>query len=174
MKYCLGDVCVEIYFDSWIVFSVVVIGKVCLDVGVSVWFGVVLCGDNELIYIGEYSNVQDGLVMYIDMGYLLIFGKGVIVGYNVMLYGCSVGDYSLVGINVVIFNGVKIGKYCIIGVNVLIFEGKEIFDGLLVMGLLGKVVCELSELQKKMFEVSVVYYVYNVCCYVCDFVEDLV
>ncbi|MBN0252751.1 gamma carbonic anhydrase family protein, partial [Pseudomonas aeruginosa] len=95
--------------------------------------------------IGEHSNVQDGSVMHTDMGYPLTLGKGVTVGHNAMLHGCSVGDYSLVGINAVILNGAKIGKYCIIGANALIPEGKEIPDGSLVIGSPGKVVRELSE-----------------------------
>lgn len=154
MKYRLGDARVETHPDSWIAPSAAVIGKVRLDAGASVWFGAVLRGDNELIHIGEHSNVQDGSVMHTDMGYPLTLGKGVTVGHNAMLHGCSVGDYSLVGINAVILNGAKIGKYCIIGANALIPEGKEIPDGSLVMGSPGKVVRELSEPQKKMLEAS--------------------
>ncbi|VTM07823.1 acetyltransferase [Pseudomonas aeruginosa] len=67
------------------------IGKVRLDAGASVWFGAVLRGDNELIHIGEHSNVQDGAVMHTDMGYPLSLGKGVTVGHNAMLHGCTVG-----------------------------------------------------------------------------------
>ena len=154
MKYRLGDARVETHPDSWIAPSAAVIGKVRLDAGASVWFGAVLRGDNELIHIGEHSNVQDGSVMHTDMGYPLTLGKGVTVGHNAMLHGCSVGDYSLVGINAVILNGAKIGKYCIIGANALIPEGKEIPDGSLVMGSPGKVVRELSEPQKKMLAVT--------------------
>lgn len=39
--------------------NAVVIGKVRLKPGASVWFGAVLRGDNEWIEIGEGSNVQD-------------------------------------------------------------------------------------------------------------------
>lgn len=62
------------------------------------------------------------------------------VGYKVMLYGCIVGDYFFIGINVVVLNGVKIGKYCVIGVNVLIIEKMDIFDYSLVVGVLVKVI----------------------------------
>ncbi|RQB42239.1 gamma carbonic anhydrase family protein [Pseudomonas aeruginosa] len=172
MKYRLGDARVEAHPDSWIAPSAAVIGKVRLGAGASVWFGAVLRGDNELIHIGEHSNVQDGSVMHTDMGYPLTLGKGVTVGHNAMLHGCSVGDYSLVGINAVILNGAKIGKYCIIGANALIPEGKEIPDGSLVMGSPGKVVRELSEPQKKMLEASAAHYVHNARRYACDLVED--
>ena len=120
-----------------------------------------LRGDNELILIGEHSNVQDGAVMHTDMGYPLTLGKGVTVGHNAMLHGCTVGDYSLVGIGAVVLNGAKIGKHCIIGANTLIGEGKEIPDGSLVVGSPGKVVRELNEQQKKMLEASAAHYVHN-------------
>ncbi len=161
MKYSLGNDRVEMADDAWIADSAAVVGKVRLEAGANVWFGAVLRGDNELILIGEHSNVQDGAVMHTDIGYPLTLGKGVTVGHNAMLHGCTVGDYSLVGINAVVLNGAKIGKHCIIGANTLVVEGKDIPDGSLVVGSPGKVVRELSEEQKKMLEASAAHYVHN-------------
>lgn len=161
MKYSLGDVRVEMAADAWIADNAVVVGKVRLEAGASVWFGAVIRGDNELILIGEHSNVQDGAVMHTDPGSPLTLGKGVTVGHNAMLHGCTVGDYSLIGINAVVLNGAKIGKHCIIGANALIPEGKEIPDGSLVMGSPGKVVRELNDQQKKMIEAGAAHYVHN-------------
>jgi carbonic anhydrase/acetyltransferase-like protein (isoleucine patch superfamily) len=168
MKYRLGSSQVETHAESWVAPNAVLVGKVKLEPGASVWFGAVLRGDNELIHIGENSNVQDGTVMHTDMGFPLNIGTGVTIGHNAMLHGCTVGDYSLIGINAVILNGAKIGKYCIIGANSLIGEGKEIPDGSLVMGSPGKVVRELSEQQKKMLEASAAHYVHNAQRYARD------
>ena len=161
MIYRLGEACVELHPQSWVAPNAVLVGKVRLQAGASVWFNAVLRGDNELIDIGEYSNVQDGAVMHTDMGFPLTLGKGVTVGHNAMLHGCSVGDYSLIGINAVILNGARIGRNCIIGANALIAEGKVIPDGSLVMGSPGKVVRELSDQQKKLLEASAAHYVHN-------------
>ncbi|GFM65871.1 gamma carbonic anhydrase family protein [Pseudomonas cichorii] len=168
MKYRLGDSRVQTDPQSWVAPNAVLIGKVRLEAGSSVWFNAVLRGDNELIHIGENSNVQDGTVMHTDMGSPLNIGKGVTIGHNVMLHGCSVDDYSLIGINSVILNGAKIGKYCIIGANSLIGEGKVIPDGSLVMGSPGKVVRELTDVQKKMLEASAAHYVHNAQRYARD------
>jgi len=168
MKYRLGDSRVETHPQSWVAPTATLIGKVRLEAGASVWFGAVLRGDNELIHIGENSNVQDGTVMHTDMGSPLNIGKGVTIGHNVMLHGCSVDDYSLIGINSVILNGAKIGKYCIIGANSLIGEGKVIPDGSLVMGSPGRVVRELTDIQKKMLEASAAHYVHNAQRYARD------
>ena len=172
MKYCLGGSRVDAHPESWVAPSADLIGKVRLDAGASVWFGAVLRGDNELIHIGENSNVQDGTVMHTDMGFPLTLGKGVTVGHNVMMHGCTVDDYSLIGINAVILNGAKIGKNCIIGANSLIPEGKVIPDGSLVMGSPGKVVRELTEQQKKMLEASAAHYVHNAQRYARELVVD--
>ncbi|MDX1721930.1 MAG: gamma carbonic anhydrase family protein [Pseudomonas sp.] len=168
MKYRLGQSCVDAHPDSWVAPNATLVGKVKLEQGASVWFGAVLRGDNELIHIGEQSNVQDGTVMHTDMGSPLTIGKGVTIGHNAMLHGCTVGDYSLIGINAVVLNGAKIGKYCIIGANTLIGEGKEIPDGSLVVGSPGKVVRELSEAQKSMLEASAAHYVHNAQRYARD------
>ena len=161
MKYSLGDSLVETHPESWTAPTATLIGKVRLEEGASVWFNAVLRGDNELILIGKNSNVQDGSVMHTDMGYPLTLGTGVTIGHNAMLHGCTVGDYSLIGINAVILNGAKIGKHCIIGANSLIGEGKEIPDGSLVMGSPGKVVRDLTDEQKKLLEASAAHYVKN-------------
>jgi carbonic anhydrase/acetyltransferase-like protein (isoleucine patch superfamily) len=172
MKYRLGDSRVDAHPQSWVAPNAVLVGKVKLEAGASVWFNTVLRGDNELIHIGENSNVQDGTVMHTDMGYPLNIGKGVTIGHNVMLHGCSVGDYSLIGINAVVLNGAKIGKNCLIGANTLIPEGKVIPDGSLVMGSPGKVVRELTEQQIKMLEASAAHYVHNAKRYARDLQEQ--
>ncbi|WP_439861195.1 gamma carbonic anhydrase family protein [Pseudomonas sp. MBLB4136] len=172
MMYRLGQVQVEAHPDSWVAPNATLVGKIRLEAQASVWFSAVLRGDNELIHIGEQSNVQDGTVMHTDMGFPLSIGKGVTIGHKAMLHGCSVGDYSLIGINAVVLNGAKIGKYCIIGANTLIGEGKEIPDGSLVVGSPGKVIRTLSEEQKKMLEASAAHYVHNAQRYARELAEQ--
>lgn len=138
-----------------------VIGSVVLGDNSSIWFGVVIRGDNDLITIGEHSNVQDNAVLHTDSGIPLTLGKGVTVGHNAMLHGCTVGDYSLIGINAVVLNGAKIGKHCIIGANALVPENMEIPDGSLVVGSPAVIKRQLNERQCKMLEGSAAHYVHN-------------
>ena len=145
----------------WIADSAQVIGNVALKDNASVWFGAILRGDNELITIGENSNVQDGTVMHTDMGFPLTLGKNVTIGHMAMLHGCTVGDNSLIGIGATVLNGAKIGNNCLIGAHALIPEGKEIPDNSLVMGAPGKVVKEVSDIQVQILEASAHHYVEN-------------
>jgi carbonic anhydrase/acetyltransferase-like protein (isoleucine patch superfamily) len=128
----------------WIAGSADVIGRVRLARHASVWFNAVLRGDNELISLGEGSNIQDGCVLHTDMGSPLTIGRNCTIGHKAMLHGCTVGDNSLVGIGAVILNGAVIGQNCLIGAHALIPERKVIPDNSLVMGAPGKVVRALD------------------------------
>lgn len=162
MFYELGERTPELVGEGqFIAHNATIVGSVRVMEKASIWFNVVIRGDNELITIGPETNVQDGSVLHTDPGIALTLGRGVTVGHKVMLHGCSIGDYSLIGINAVVLNGAKIGKHCLIGANTLIPEGMEVPDGSLVVGSPGKIKRELSEPQRKMLEMSAVHYVQN-------------
>ena len=159
--YQLGDLEVRAEGDYWVADNAVVLGNVLLKQDASVWFNAVLRGDNDLITVGEGSNIQDGSVLHTDPGYPLNIGAHVTIGHKVMLHGCDVGEGSLIGINAVVLNGAKIGKNCIIGANALITEGKEIPDNSMVMGSPGKVVKTLTDEQAAGIRMGAAHYVVN-------------
>ncbi len=125
--------------------NAVVVGNVIMHANSSIWFGAVARGDNDPITIGEGSNVQDLSILHTDVGVPLTIGKYCVIGHQVMLHGCNIGDGSLIGIQAVILNRALIGKECLIGAGALITEGKVIPDRSLVMGSPGKVVRQLTE-----------------------------
>jgi carbonic anhydrase/acetyltransferase-like protein (isoleucine patch superfamily) len=159
MKYSFENRKVVCKGDYWIAPDAVVIGSVILEPNASVWFGCIVRGDNDVITIGENSQLQDGCVVHTDKGFPLTLGKNVSVGHMAMLHGCTIGDGSLIGIKAVLLNGSKIGRNCLIGANSLIAEGKEIPDGSLVMGSPGKVVRQLSEAEIKRINSASEHYV---------------
>lgn len=161
MLYQLGDHKVKVGSDVFIAPGSHVIGSVELGNQSSIWFNVVIRGDCDVITVGEQSNIQDGSVLHTDNGVPMRIGKGVTVGHKVMLHGCEIGDYSLIGINAVVLNGAKIGKHCLIGANSLVTENMQIPDGSVVMGSPAKVVKTLSDEQKQGLEHSAAHYVEN-------------
>jgi len=122
-----------------------VIGNVLLKAESSVWFNCVLRGDNELIEVGEGSNVQDGCVLHTDPGFPLTIGSGVTVGHKVMLHGCTIGNNSLIGIGSTVLNGATIGNNCLVGANALVTQGKSFPDCSLILGAPAKVVRDLTD-----------------------------
>jgi carbonic anhydrase/acetyltransferase-like protein (isoleucine patch superfamily) len=143
MKYTLGGHKVVTHGNYWIAPGAHVIGNVILGRDVSIWFNSVVRGDNDVISIGDNSQVQDGCVLHCDPGFPITLGKGVSIGHMSMIHGCTIGDGTLIGINSTVLNGAVIGKNCVIGANSLITEKKVIPDGVMVMGSPGKVVREL-------------------------------
>jgi carbonic anhydrase/acetyltransferase-like protein (isoleucine patch superfamily) len=145
--YALGGVSPELPEQGtyWIAASADIIGRVRLEKNASVWFGAVLRGDNELILLGEGSNVQDACVLHTDMGAPLTIGRNCTIGHRAMLHGCTIGENSLVGIGATILNHAVVGRNCLIGAHALITEGKVIPDNSLVMGAPGRVVRQLDD-----------------------------
>jgi carbonic anhydrase/acetyltransferase-like protein (isoleucine patch superfamily) len=147
--------------EYWIAPNAVVLGNVVLKKNASVWFGAVLRGDNDVITVGENSNVQDNSVLHTDMGSPLTIGANVTVGHMVMLHGCTIGDGSLVGIGSVILNGAKIGKNCLVGAGALITENKDFPDGSMILGAPAKVVRALAPEQAARMGMGSMGYVQN-------------
>ncbi len=142
--FSLDGILPEIHAESWVAPSADLIGKVRIAKDASVWFGAILRGDNELIDVGEGSNIQDGCVLHTDMGAPLSIGPNCTIGHKAILHGCKIGAQSLIGMGAVILNHAQIGSCCLIGAHALVPEGKIIPDGSLVIGAPGKVARILS------------------------------
>jgi carbonic anhydrase/acetyltransferase-like protein (isoleucine patch superfamily) len=147
--FSLGERKVTFRGDEWFVaHNATVVGSVVVENQANIWFNAVIRGDNDLITIGEGSNIQDGSILHTDPGIPLTLGRNVSVGHKVMLHGCTVHDGSLIGINSVVMNRAVIGAGTLVGANTLIPEGKVIPEGVLVLGSPGKVVRPLNQGEK--------------------------
>lgn len=143
--FALGALVPRIDPDTWIAPDAVVIGRVVMAAGSSVWFGATIRADHEEISIDAGTNVQEDCVMHVDAGYPLSIGRNCTIGHKAMLHGCTIGDNTLVGMGATILNGARIGRNCLIGAGALITENKEIPDNSLVMGAPGKVVRQIDD-----------------------------
>ena len=91
----------------------------------------------------------------------LLIGDNVTIGHKVILHSCSVGNNSLIGMGSTVLNRAKIGNNCLVGANTLITEGKEFPDNSLIVGSPGVVKRELTDMEKKIIELSAFHYVQN-------------
>ncbi|MBE7413471.1 MAG: gamma carbonic anhydrase family protein [Leptospiraceae bacterium] len=80
----------------------------------SIWPGAVLRADTNFIKLGKAVNIQDNSTIHVDS-----------------TYSTSIGDYSLIGHNVVIHSS-TIGKACLIGIGSIILENCVIGDGAMI------------------------------------------
>ena len=136
-----------------------VIGNVRLKSNASVWFGSVLRGDNELIEIGEGSNVQDNCTFHTDPGFPLTIGRNCTIGHHVTLHGCTIGNRVLVGINTVVLDDVVIEDDVIIGAGSLVPPKKHLASGYLYVGSPVQQIRPLTEQERAFLPYSAEHYV---------------
>ena len=152
----------QVYLDP----ACSVIGDVVIGDRCSVWPGVVIRGDVHHIRIGEQTNIQDNSVLhnshdseYMPGGSPLIIGKGVTVGHKVILHGCTVGDYCLIGMGAIVMDKAVIEDEVILGAGSLVPGGKRLQSGYLYTGSPAQASRPLSEDEKRYLRYSAGHYV---------------
>lgn len=122
--------------------NAVVIGRVKVATGVSIWYGAVIRGDVERIEIGECTNIQDGAVLHGDPGRPTILEDFVTVGHRAVIHSAYIERGSLIGIGAIILDGVRVGTGSIIGAGAVV--NKDVPPFSLVVGVPGKRIRENS------------------------------
>jgi carbonic anhydrase/acetyltransferase-like protein (isoleucine patch superfamily) len=119
----------------WLADDAVVVGDVALGPSVSLWYGVVVRGDVNVVRIGARTNVQDLTVVHVTSGtHPTTVGEDVTIGHRVVLHGCTVGDRALVGIGAIVLDGAIIGEEALVGAGSLVPPGMTVPARTLVMG----------------------------------------
>jgi carbonic anhydrase/acetyltransferase-like protein (isoleucine patch superfamily) len=145
--------------DYFVAPTAAVIGRVFLGFDASVWFGTVLRGDSNEIRIGDRSNVQDNSVVHVDADAPATIGDDVTIGHAAVVHGCTIGDFTLIGINATILSHAVIGNYCLVGAGALVTERKEFPDRSLIIGAPARRLRELTDAEVRMLEHSAAHYV---------------
>jgi carbonic anhydrase/acetyltransferase-like protein (isoleucine patch superfamily) len=136
--------------NYWVADTAVVIGRVRFKSETSVWWGAVLRGDNEWIELGERSQIQDNATLHTDPGFPMTIGSNCVIGHNVVLHGCTVGDNSLIGMGAIVLNGAKIGNNCLVGAGAVVTEGKQFPDNSMIIGAPARIIRDVDEKLRKM------------------------
>uniref|UniRef100_A0A7V4E3T2 Gamma carbonic anhydrase family protein n=1 Tax=candidate division WOR-3 bacterium TaxID=2052148 RepID=A0A7V4E3T2_UNCW3 len=123
----------------------IIIGDVEIGKGSSVWFGTIIRGDTEKIKIGEYTNLQDYVVVHTDKSFLLEIGNYVTVGHRAIIHGCKINDYVMIGMGAIILNGAVINKNVIVAAGSVVKENFVVPENTLVAGIPAEIKRELSE-----------------------------
>lgn len=149
----------EIHETCFIAESADIIGKVKLDEGCSVWYGVVMRGDSDQITVGKNTNIQDNSVVHLDHDVPTTIGNHVTIGHGAIIHGCTIHDNVLVGMGAIILNGAIIEENVMIGAGALVAPGKRIPSGSLVVGSPGKIVRSLTDTEIENIRKSAQHYV---------------
>ena len=133
--YSLNDFIPQLPKDNqyWVADTARIVGNVIINELVSIWFGAVVRGDNERIFLGSGSNIQENCVLHTDIGYPLTVYSNCTIGHGAILHGCTVKESSLIGMGSVILNGAEVGKNAriegsIVGERAKIGESSEVLE----------------------------------------------
>lgn len=122
-----------------------VVGDVTLGENVGIWYNAVVRGDTGSIFIDDNSNVQDNSTLHTDAGHSVHIGKGVSVGHNAVVHGCTIGDNTVVGMGSILLSGAVVGRNCIIGAGALVTGKMVIPDNSVAVGSPAKVIHQVTE-----------------------------
>lgn len=122
----------------------VLIGDVKIDEECYVGAGAVLRGDIGSIRIGKGSNVQENCVLHTFPDTSVILHPNVHIGHGVILHGCEISSYVLVGMGAIVADGVKINPECMVGAGSFVPFNTEIPSRSVVMGSPARVVKEMT------------------------------
>ena len=141
-------------------------GDVALGDAASIWPMSVARGDVHRIVIGARTNIQDGSVLHVTQsnrftpgGYPLLIGNDVTVGHRVILHGCMVEDYALIGMGSTVLDGAIIRSQVLLGAGSLVPPGKDLESGYLWLGSPVKKIRPLTENELAYFAYSAAHYV---------------
>ena len=136
-----------------------VAGDVHLGENVGIWYNAVVRGDANSITIGDNTNVQDNTTVHTDSDFPVHIGKGVTVGHNAIVHGCTIGDNTVIGMGSILLSGAVIGENCIIGAGSLVTGKMRIPDNSLAFGNPAKVVRTVTAEEIKSNQDNAAHYV---------------
>jgi carbonic anhydrase/acetyltransferase-like protein (isoleucine patch superfamily) len=132
--YALGDLTPDIHPTAFVHPDAVVIGDVRIGEQASVWPCAVLRGDGGHIVVGARTSVQDGTVVHTTPWQPTVIGAECVIGHNVHLEGCEIGDGSLVGSGSTVLNGAVVEAGALVGAGALVPGGMTVPSGAMALG----------------------------------------
>ncbi|MCF0218152.1 MAG: gamma carbonic anhydrase family protein [Muribaculaceae bacterium] len=104
-----------------------VIGDVVIGDECSIWFNTVLRGDVNYIRIGNRVNIQDGSVLHtLYHKSTVIIGNDVSIGHNVVLHGCHVHDFALIGMGAIVMDDAVVGEGALVAAGSVVLSKTKI------------------------------------------------
>lgn len=137
----------RIHPTAWIAPNAVVIGNVEVGKEASIWYGVVVRGDNRdhVIRIGARTNIQDNAVIHVSSRGPTIIGEEVTVGHGAIIESCVIGRRSLIGMNAVVLQEAVIGEEARVAAGSVVSGGAEVPARYLVAGAPAKLKKRIDE-----------------------------
>lgn len=139
--------------DSFLAPNASIIGDVQLGTKCSVWFNAVVRGDVNYIRVGDYTNIQDNVVIhgtYLANG--TDIGSYVNIGHQATVHGCVLEDHVLIGMGAIVMDRARVESYVIIAAGSVVLEGTCCESGYLYAGVPARKIKPLTEKQRNLLD----------------------
>ena len=147
------------FADNATIIGDIVIGDFC-----SIWFNTVIRGDVNKIRIGDNVNVQDGSVIHATYKKSSTsIGNYVSLGHNVIIHGCKIDDFVLIGMGGIVMDNAIINSNSIIAAGSVILENTIVESNSIYAGIPAKKIksIEQSKSKKEIERISKNYLTYS-------------
>jgi carbonic anhydrase/acetyltransferase-like protein (isoleucine patch superfamily) len=114
--------------------TAVLIGDVEVGEEASIWFGVVIRGDNGPIRVGARTSVQDNSVVHVSRDNQTIIGDDCTIGHSVTMEDCTIEAGALIGSNAVVLNNATVGARALIAAGSVVAANATIPPATLCAG----------------------------------------
>jgi carbonic anhydrase/acetyltransferase-like protein (isoleucine patch superfamily) len=148
-----------IHPDAWVAPGAVVVGRVTLGRAASVWYGCVLRADDDEIVVGAECNIQDLCCLHVDAGEPAVLEDRVSLGHRATVHGAYIESGALVGIGAVVLGRARIGAGTLIAAGTVVLPGAIVPAGVLMAGVPGRIVRDLSDADRESFAETAAHYV---------------
>lgn len=122
-----------------------VIGNVIIGRDVYVGPGAALRGDWGGIEIEDGCNVQEGCVVHMFPGVVVVLESSAHLGHGSVVHGARIGRNALIGVNAVIMDNAVVGEECIVGALTFVPADMQIPARKVVVGNPAKIVKDVSD-----------------------------
>ena len=120
-------------------------GDVVVSEEAVIFYGSVVRGDEERVFIGRGAVVLENCVIEAPSGHPVSIGEYAMVSHGAIVHGAVVGAGALVGIGAIVLDGASIGEEAIVAAGSVVAPGASIPPKTLVMGSPAKPVRKLSD-----------------------------
>ena len=150
----------KIHDTVFIAHNACVAGDVEIGEDSSIWFGVQMRGDVDVIRIGKRTNIQDGTIIHVTRKVSGTYiGDGVTVGHAAILHACTIHDNAFIGMGAIVMDEVVVESGAMVAAGAVVTPRKRIPSGQLWGGNPAKYMRDLRQDELDFFPVSADNYV---------------